>query len=59
MKVYTRKGDDGTTGLLFGGRTGKDDPGPVAYGAVDEAVRMAGGLHTVAQDNPLLIGSHP
>ena len=42
MKVYTRKGDDGTTGLLFGGRAGKDDPGPVAYGAVDEAVSALG-----------------
>ena len=37
MKVYTRKGDDGTTGLLFGGRVGKADPGPEAYGEVDEA----------------------
>ena len=37
MKVYTRKGDDGSTGLLFGGRTPKDAPGPTAYGATDEA----------------------
>jgi len=42
MKVYTRKGDDGTTGLLFGGRAGKDDAGPDAYGAVDEAVSALG-----------------
>jgi cob(I)alamin adenosyltransferase len=42
MKVYTRTGDDGTTGLLFGGRTGKDDPGPDAYGVVDEAVSALG-----------------
>jgi cob(I)alamin adenosyltransferase len=42
MKVYTRTGDDGTTGLLFGGRTGKDDAGPAAYGAVDEAVSALG-----------------
>ena len=27
MKVYTRTGGDGTTGLLFGGRVGKDDVG--------------------------------
>ena len=32
MKVYTRKGDDGSTGLLYGGRTPKDAPGPTAYG---------------------------
>jgi cob(I)alamin adenosyltransferase len=42
MKVYTRTGDDGTTGLLYGGRTAKDDPGPAAYGAVDEAVAALG-----------------
>jgi len=42
MKVYTRTGDDGTTGLLFGGRTRKDDAGPEAYGAVDEAVSALG-----------------
>jgi cob(I)alamin adenosyltransferase len=42
VKVYTRKGDDGTTGLLYGGRAGKDDAGPEAYGNVDEAVSALG-----------------
>ena len=42
MKVYTRKGDDGTTGLLYGGRVAKDGPGPAAYGEVDEAVSALG-----------------
>ncbi|MCZ7529150.1 MAG: cob(I)yrinic acid a,c-diamide adenosyltransferase [Acidimicrobiia bacterium] len=42
MKVYTRKGDDGTTGLLHGGRIAKDAPGPTAYGSVDEAVSALG-----------------
>jgi cob(I)alamin adenosyltransferase len=42
MKVYTRTGDDGTTGLLYGGRVGKEDAGPRAYGAVDEAVSALG-----------------
>lgn len=37
MKVYTRAGDDGTTGLFFGGRVRKDSAQPVAYGTVDEA----------------------
>src|SRR5262245_12890525 len=41
-KIYTRKGDDGTTGLLYGGRVAKDSPGPDAYGAVDEAVSTLG-----------------
>ena len=42
MKIYTRKGDDGTTGLLFGGRVRKDDPAPAAYGDVDEAQATLG-----------------
>ncbi|MDX1691842.1 MAG: cob(I)yrinic acid a,c-diamide adenosyltransferase [Acidimicrobiia bacterium] len=37
MKIYTRKGDDGSTGMLYGGRVAKDDTGPEAYGTVDEA----------------------
>lgn len=40
MRIYTRKGDDGTTGLFYGGRVWKDDPAPEAYGAVDEAVAV-------------------
>jgi cob(I)alamin adenosyltransferase len=36
VKIYTRKGDDGTTGLLYGGRVPKDSPQPTAYGSVDE-----------------------
>jgi cob(I)alamin adenosyltransferase len=42
MRIYTRKGDDGTTGLLYGGRVRKDDPAPEAYGAVDEAQAALG-----------------
>lgn len=42
MKIYTRKGDDGTTGLLFGGRVAKNAPQPTAYGAVDEAQAAIG-----------------
>ncbi|HEX3539425.1 MAG TPA: cob(I)yrinic acid a,c-diamide adenosyltransferase [Acidimicrobiales bacterium] len=42
MKIYTRKGDDGTTGLLYGGRIAKDDPAIEANGAVDEAQAMLG-----------------
>ena len=41
--VATTKGDDGTTGLLFGGpRIAKDDPRTEAYGSVDEAVAALG-----------------
>lgn len=42
MKVYTRRGDDGTTGLLYGGRVDKDDLRTDAYGTVDEAVSALG-----------------
>ena len=36
MKIYTRTGDDGSTGLLGPGRVRKDDPRVEAYGSVDE-----------------------
>ena len=42
MKIYTRHGDDGTTGLLYGGRVAKDSAAPTAYGAVDEAQAAIG-----------------
>jgi cob(I)alamin adenosyltransferase len=42
MRIYTKKGDDGTTGLLYGGRVPKDSPLPVAYGTVDEAQSVLG-----------------
>lgn len=42
MKIYTRTGDDGTTGLFYGGRVPKDASGPAAYGDVDESVACLG-----------------
>ncbi|MEJ7584462.1 MAG: cob(I)yrinic acid a,c-diamide adenosyltransferase [Acidimicrobiales bacterium] len=42
MEIYTRKGDDGSTGLLYGGRVAKDSALPVAYGTVDEAQAVIG-----------------
>jgi cob(I)alamin adenosyltransferase len=36
-KIYTRKGDDGTTSLWYGGRVQKTNPRTEAYGALDEA----------------------
>jgi cob(I)alamin adenosyltransferase len=44
MKIYTRKGDDGTTGLLFGGRVAKDSGVIDANGAVDEAQAALGAV---------------
>jgi cob(I)alamin adenosyltransferase len=41
--VATGRGDDGTTGLLFGGeRISKDDPRAEAYGTIDECVAALG-----------------
>lgn len=42
MRIYTRGGDDGTTGLLFGGRVPKNSPAPSACGDVDEAQAAIG-----------------
>jgi cob(I)alamin adenosyltransferase len=56
MKIYTRKGDGGETGLLGGVRVGKDHPRVEAYGAVDETnahigqavASLSGGLSPAA-----------
>ena len=37
VKIYTRKGDDGTTSLWYGGRVPKANPRTEAYGSIDEA----------------------
>jgi cob(I)alamin adenosyltransferase len=47
-KIYTREGDDGTTGLFYGGRVPKDSELPRAYGAVDEAQAVIGLVRTAA-----------
>jgi cob(I)alamin adenosyltransferase len=41
-RIYTKAGDDGTTGLLHGGRIPKDAPVAEAYGTTDEAVAALG-----------------
>jgi cob(I)alamin adenosyltransferase len=41
-RIYTRKGDDGTTSLWYGGRVAKSDPRTEAYGALDEAASQLG-----------------
>ena len=49
MKIYTKKGDDGTTGLWYGGRVQKSSPRPDAYGCVDEAASALGLARVVAE----------
>ncbi len=41
-RIYTKAGDDGTTGLYYGGRVRKDSDLPTAYGTVDEAQAVLG-----------------
>ena len=48
MKIYTRTGDDGTTGLLGGARVPKDAPRVAAYGDVDEANAAIGAAAALA-----------
>ena len=69
MKIYTRTGDDGTTGLLGGSRLRKSDPRLACTGALDELNASLGWTAVVAQGEVLerlrsvqaelfVIGSH-
>jgi len=53
VRIYTKTGDDGTTGLLYGGRIPKSDPAAEAYGTVDEAVAAIGVARAFADDPDL------
>jgi len=52
-KIYTRTGDDGTTGLADGSRVSKDAPRVTAMGAVDELNSVIGLL--MCEDMPHVI----
>jgi cob(I)alamin adenosyltransferase len=47
MKIYTKTGDAGATGLFGGGRVQKDDPRVEAYGDVDELNAVLGMVRAV------------
>lgn len=49
-KIYTKRGDDGTTGMLYGGRVSKADPATEAYGTTDEAVALLGLARALCDD---------
>jgi cob(I)alamin adenosyltransferase len=69
VRIYTKTGDEGNTGLLGSGRVSKDDPRVDAYGTVDElnaalGVARSEGLDTDAdgllgqlQDELFVVGS--
>lgn len=53
MKIYTKTGDDGTTGLQGGSRISKSNPRIVAYGAVDEINSSLGIVLSNTLDNDI------
>jgi cob(I)alamin adenosyltransferase len=52
-RIYTKTGDDGTTGLLYGGRISKGDVLADALGTVDEAVAALGLARALTPDSGL------
>ncbi len=52
-RIYTKTGDDGTTGLASGDRRAKDDARVAAYGTVDEANSVIGLARLHAAGDPL------
>jgi cob(I)alamin adenosyltransferase len=54
MKIYTKTGDDGTTGLIGGDRVRKYDPRIDCYGTVDE-LNAGIGWAAVPADGPLVL----
>jgi cob(I)alamin adenosyltransferase len=52
-RIYTKTGDDGTTGLLYGGRISKADLAADAYGTTDEAVAVLGLARSLTEDPDL------
>jgi cob(I)alamin adenosyltransferase len=51
VKIYTRTGDDGDTGLFDGTRVSKSDPRVAAYGDVDELNAWLGFVRASSDDN--------
>lgn len=54
MKIYTRGGDDGTTGLYFGGRVAKSSVPIEVNGAVDEAQATLGWARSLSEPSSRL-----
>jgi len=53
VKIYTKSGDGGETGLFGGGRVRKSDPRVEAYGEVDEACAALGVARAALEDAEL------
>ncbi len=54
MRIYTKTGDDGTTGLFGAGRVPKHHPRVCAYGEVDELNSWLGLIRSLANQSPAL-----
>ena len=52
-RIYTKTGDDGTTGLLYGGRVSKADVVPEGLGSTDELVAVLGLARALSGDAPV------
>ena len=50
MKLYTKNGDDGGTGLLFGKKVSKADSRTEAYGSLDTAISAMGLARSLVSD---------
>jgi cob(I)alamin adenosyltransferase len=57
VKIYTKKGDDGTTSLWYGGRVPKHHSRTEAYGALDEACSQLGADILRLQDDLFVAGA--
>jgi cob(I)alamin adenosyltransferase len=53
VKIYTRKGDDGSTSLWYGGRVAKNDLRTEAYGTLDEAAAALGVARSLCKHDRL------
>jgi cob(I)alamin adenosyltransferase len=51
VRIYTKKGDDGTTSLWYGGRVDKSDLRTEAYGALDEAASQLGVARSLCEES--------
>ncbi|MEO8093192.1 MAG: cob(I)yrinic acid a,c-diamide adenosyltransferase [bacterium] len=55
-RIYTKKGDDGTTSLWYGGRVAKSDVRTEAYGSVDEAGSALGAARSICGEHTEVAG---
>ena len=53
MKIYTKTGDDGTTGLQGNSRVSKSHPRIIAYGTIDEANAVLGIISSYELDEDI------